>query len=348
MKRVVFYASSLYLSKLTGLGYYSYRFISDVVKLFPKNDYYLLGRKTPVHVPSDKIKIISEKNPLLAKLPNPVWFRYFSNRLITPLNPDYVFCLEPYTPLHVKAKKVIVVYDLVLYLYPESMQTKTYLSYRFFFKKAVKEADYIVSISQGTADKLFKILGKKADFIVRPKTDIQPVKDPPIYNFPYILSVSTVEPRKNIKSLIEAFINLKSRGELEGVKLVLVGKYGWKSKGLIETISKHKDYIIHTGYVDRHTLANLYTHARLFILPSIYEGFGIPVLEARKSGCCVITSDIPELQEACGKGCIYIKPTAEELEIAIKHFFDGKLRCDYTESQQENQQDVLSLGSLLD
>lgn len=347
MKKIGFFAPSLSLEKLTGIGNYSYRLISDIIKNFPKNSYYLLSRKPPIHIPDKRLNIVIEDNPLVSKLPNSLWFRYFSHKIINPLNLDVLFCLEPFTPLLVNTKKVIVVYDLVVYLHPDSMQTKTYINYKLFFKKAVLEADHIICISDSTANRLQTILGKRADFIIKPKTDIKPVNQPPIYNFPYILSVSTVEPRKNIETLIRAFINLKSTGNLESVKLVLVGKYGWKSKKIMKLIQSYKDEIIHTGYIDNQTLANLYTHAKLFVFPSIYEGFGIPVMEAKKAGCCVITSDIPELKEACGDGCIYIQPLLDQLQYAIDKFFKGEINCQYNKNEQSQENDIIQLRRIL-
>lgn len=328
--KVGIYAPSLTMPYLTGIGNYSFNLVKNLPLVFPNHHFYIISKKPLIHNPLPSTNVILEENPVLAKLPNSIWFRYFSFRYINKANFDILLLLEPFTPKFTRTRKVLFVYDLVLFVYPESMQLKTFLNYKLFFKKSISEADFLVSISRGTARRLKDILGKDVDAVVRPGVNITPYNPEPIFRFDYILSVSTIEPRKNIHSLIEAFVSLKNEKKLKGTKLVLVGKYGWKSEKIVKLLQDYREDIIHTGYVSREELFNLYSNAKVFVLPSVYEGFGIPVLEARMSGCCVITTDIPEIREACGEGCLYIKPTVDEIKSALDRFFSGNLNCDYS------------------
>lgn len=299
-----------------------------------------------LHKPLDDKHIIIEENRYLQKLPNSVWFRYFSYRYLKDF--DLLICLEPFTPKFTAIKKAVVVYDLVVFVAPKTMQKKTFINYKLFFEKSLREADYIISVSNGTKTKLYEVLGIHTDFVVRPASNFTPSKDPPIYNFDYILTVSTLEPRKNITSVIKAYISLKSSGKLKDTKLVLVGKVGWKNKELLSLMDKYRDDIIYTGYIDKNTLINLYTYAKIFVFPSLYEGFGIPVLEARKCGCCVITTDIPELKEACGEGCIYVSPTVESIQNAIYRYISGEISCKYKDNQDISwEKEISKLKPLL-
>ncbi len=130
--------------------------------------------------------------------------------------------------------------------------------------------------------------------------------------------MATWDPIKNLDLLVKTFINIKNQGLLPQYKLVLIGGKGWKYKNLVDRIAcNERDPIVSRGYVTNEDLPPLYTGAEIFIFPSIYEGFGMPVLEARACGTRVVTTDIPELREAGGSDAIYIKPTQESIQQGI-------------------------------
>ena len=133
---------------------------------------------------------------------------------------------------------------------------------------------------------------------------------------PYLLAVATWEPRKNLELLVKTFIQLKDEGKLEEYILVLVGGRGWKDKRLASLISGC-DSILPLGYVPDDLLPKLYSGADLFLFPSKYEGYGMPVLESLACGTRVVTSDIPELREAGGDEAVYVEPTADGIRQGI-------------------------------
>ena len=128
---------------------------------------------------------------------------------------------------------------------------------------------------------------------------------------PYILSLGTLEPRKNIDTLIKGFARLVQEQNLKDLHLVLVGTHGWQYEKIFDEISKSgsvKDRIIFTGYVDDADLAALYSAALVFVYPSFYEGFGLPPLEAMQCGTPVITSNTSSLPEVVGDAGIMLDP----------------------------------------
>jgi glycosyltransferase involved in cell wall biosynthesis len=115
--------------------------------------------------------------------------------------------------------------------------------------------------------------------------------------------VATLEPRKNLKRIIEAFNLLKEKD----LKLVIVGKSGWGQE-INKLNLNEKANIIFTGFADREDLSSLYSGAKCFVFPSLYEGFGLPILEAMKCGCPVVTSNLSSMPEVAGEAGILIDP----------------------------------------
>jgi glycosyltransferase involved in cell wall biosynthesis len=223
---------------------------------------------------------------------------------------------------------VTTVYDLAHLVVPETMKTVTYWAFRLFFARDVRRANVVLSISQGTSDRLFQMLGRRSDGVVLPA--VSPTFRPQSSEVvaatltrlgvkpPYFLAVGTLEPRKNLELLINVFAGLKSEGQLGSQQLVLVGGRGWKDLNLQRLLKQHSGSdVIPLGYVAEQDLPALYAGADAFVFPSRYEGFGIPALEARACGARIVASDIPEIKEAGGIGPLYIPPTPEALADAL-------------------------------
>jgi glycosyltransferase involved in cell wall biosynthesis len=124
----------------------------------------------------------------------------------------------------------------------------------------------------------------------------------------YLLAVGTIEPRKNLKRVIQAFLVLKRHRKNLADRLLIVGTKGWGYDDTVELMQRHTDSVQFLGYVSDHELQNLYRKAKGLIYPSIYEGFGLPVLEAMASGCPVVTSDRSSLPEIGGDAVLYVNP----------------------------------------
>jgi len=209
----------------------------------------------------------------------------------------------------IKSKIVVSVNDLFLYKsYPFNQTLKINLA-RHFNRNSIRKADAVIAISEFTKQEIietFNISERKIhvvycapnDFEVPPNGSDELLIEHYGITKKFILFVSTIEPRKNLLSLVKAFEMLKERYGIPE-SLVIVGQKGWGFKATLNYIerSKYKNYIIQTGYVPSSHLPAFYSLASLFVYPSFMEGFGIPPLEAMQFGCPTLTSNTSSLPE---------------------------------------------------
>ena len=232
-------------------------------------------------------------------------------------------------------KKIWLIHDLVWKLFPETTQINNTVINRLIVRN-MNRADLLLSVSDSTRNDLIDLLNisKKiltlhnaADRSIFHRADdasINRVKKKHGISKKYILSVCTIEPRKNLTALLEAYAMMDDGARHQ---LVLVGMSGWKNTSLYGLIENHpaKDGIIITGYMAMEELAPIYTGAEVFIFPSLYEGFGLPVLEAMQCGCPVISSTTSSIPEVAGDACILIDPhDIPGLASAIKKVLSGR------------------------
>lgn len=247
------------------------------------------------------------------------------------------------TPTTKKCKKVITFHDLSFERYPEFFDTQRKL-WHFSNKpqKQAREADCIIAVSESTAYDLYNIYGVDQQkikiiysgidekfFIAPTREELRQVKSK--YNLPekFILSLSTIEPRKNVSGIVKAFEIFKSAVSERDpdTKLIIAGKPGWLYQETFRTIknSKYKTDIIYIGFIDETDKPALYRLASLFVYPSIYEGFGFPVLEAMASGTPVITSAHSSLPEVVEYAALLVDPLkTSDLAWAIGEILDDK------------------------
>lgn len=215
-------------------------------------------------------------------------------------------------PLFYK-NQIITIHDLSFY------ENKKWFSkaYTFFYSVVTpilaKNAIKIITVSNFSKSEIIKYLKideRKVEIIYNAvanvvETRFDNSKISPIVNVilehKYILAVSSIDPRKNLQRLIDSFLEL----ELDDYKLVLVGK---TSSHFNIKLRSDSENIVFTGFVSDCDLSILYKKCEFFIYPSLYEGFGIPPLEAMKNGCAVVVSDIPSLKEVCSTAVLYIDP----------------------------------------
>ncbi len=223
-------------------------------------------------------------------------------------NSPYLLNLTGLSPL-LYNKTIMMVPDMSFMRHPEWFSFTYRLVYNYLYPINIKKAKRIITISEFSKKEIYDFFPKLERKIMITYCSISNIfnnlTNKQFYNFNYILAVSSLDPRKNFLKLVQAFNSMNTRD----IKLVIVGSENrlFANELLKEELSKNKNIIL-TGYVNDDDLKALYTNAKCFIYPSIYEGFGIPPLEAMACGTPVIASDISSLPEVCGEAAYYIDP----------------------------------------
>jgi glycosyltransferase involved in cell wall biosynthesis len=307
---------------LKGIGRYIWELCKALDRILPAAQFFLYAPK-PADVPviSRRWSIRVDDSPWGRRLTNNAWLVARAGLMSRRDNLDAFWAGTGLLPLvGLRARGILTVHDVVHKVAPETMDSHALWAARIFFSRSLAKADAIVSNSVGTANRLETNFRYRVAAVVRPGLSevFQPRSERCTravltryrVSRPYLLSVSTWEPRKGLEPLIRAFLRMKSEGMLANYKLLLVGERGWKDSSIIELV-RNSESVKSLGFVDDTSLAALYSAADAFIFPSTYEGFGMPVLEARACGARVVTSDIPELREAGGEDAIYVAPTEQ-------------------------------------
>ena len=212
----------------------------------------------------------------------------------------------------VAKRRVVTVHDLTYKRFPELLQKETLENLDRQMQREVAIADAIVCVSESTRRDLLRYYDADPARVHAILSGLgTPAVAEPVEGLPsrYILFVSTIEPRKNLGTLIEAYERLRDSGAYDG-SLVVVGKIGWKSESLVPRLRGRG--IVHLDYVPAPQLATIYERAEAFVFPSIYEGFGFPLLEAMARGVPSLAARSSSLPEIGGDAALYFDPTDAE------------------------------------
>lgn len=320
-----------------GIGRYTRRLVTALLELDQQNEYVLVvaGKaKTP------KVEFMSPTTPFFnrADYPNlrvimlplserlwailwhrlhlPLWVELFTGTLGVFHSPD--FALPPVR----NARTIVTVHDLSFLRVPQcsSPQLQAYL--REVVPKSVRRANMVLADSECTKSDVIELLGVEATRVkviyagvgqefhrVEDEEQLAAVRTR--YRLParFVLGLGTLQPRKNFERLIEAYALIRRQIDTE-MKLVIAGSPGWMYEGIFEKTRELdlQEAVCFPGYVADEDLPALYTLAELFVFPSLYEGFGLPPLEAMACGTPVITADVSSLPEVVGDAAWMVDP----------------------------------------
>jgi glycosyltransferase involved in cell wall biosynthesis len=243
--------------------------------------------------------------------PDPVWHLRAARRANAGCD-VYLSTNSYLTAAALRIPTAVIVHDLIAWRRDARPQRRAAAIERATLPLAVRRARVLQCDSEATASDLVERFPRAAS-----KTRAVPLAadrrfspDGPraeVEGRRYVLAVGTLEPRKNLPRLVEAFARLPESVREERL-LVLVGPLGWDTAETIGSLRRHSQLVRPLGHVDDDHLRSLYRGAELFAYPSLYEGFGLPVLEAMASGAPVLTSRASSLPEVAGDAAIYVDP----------------------------------------
>src|SRR5579872_893296 len=306
----------------TGIGNYIESLVQWIPQIAPQYEYFLYSNRGIKYAPISLDKLVRKRiNSFFSFCPGALWLLGRGAALARTDQVDVFWASTSILPIGLPATvlKVITVYDMVWLRYPETTTGYNLFLQKTFARKGIAEADIIVVISKSTQEELIQTLGvprEKTRLIYPSIADRYKPEDPEEaakyiatkYGVPgrYMATVGTIEPRKNLKVLIKTLKILKNNSQLL-CPLLVVGAKGWKNSHLFQEVKDSgltKDEIRFVGYVPDDDMPFFYSGAQIFLYPSMYEGFGLPPVEAMACGVPVIASNAQCMPEVLGDAAI--------------------------------------------
>jgi len=274
------------------------------------------------------------------KWPLPMWTQIRLSAEMIRNKPEIFFIPVHVLPLVHSKNSVVTIHGLEYEYYPKMYPLKHLKYLRWSTKYALKNARKIIAVSENTKNDLVKLYGANPEKIkvvyhgVEKGQSFQGIKGQSLKS-PFILYVGRIELKKNITGILEAYKILKKKYQVPH-KLILAGTEGYGSEEILKNV-KNND-IVFSGYVPEEEKMLLFKKAEMFILPSFYEGFGMPILEAQAANCPVITSNISSMPEVAGEGAVLIDPNDIEqiAEAMYKIICDKEFKKRLIQEGQQN------------
>lgn len=337
--------------KRTGAGVYAENLVRELPPLFQPGDrLFVLLQSDESILPE---MLAGTENVQLLTIPS----RFFRSRLVLMFFEQFVLpgillahrievlhSLHYTSPLWAPAARVVTFHDLTMVLWPQLHTLGRRIIMPLYMRHAWRTADIILFVSESTkrdADRIFlpsrrlravTPLGIGCDaFAEVPATEINKELATLSIRQPYLLFIGTVEPRKNLVRVIQAFERIA--GEFPDCSLLLAGKLGWGYEPVLAAIARSpfRERIRHLGYVPDRSRSILLCGCAALVYPSLYEGFGLPVLEGMAAGVPVITSNVSSLPEVSGDAALLVNPESVDdiaagLRIALGSSLADELR----------------------
>lgn len=329
----------------TGVENFVYYLILNLTKIDNKNTYYLYTNK---HLPQE---LISKDNFKEIYIPFPkLWNKFRLPLALLKFQPDVYLETSYMVPLFAPKKSIAVFHDLAWVKFPKAYSKAQIMSQEQTLSNITSRTEKIVCVSDSSKkdlDAYLPAIAHKTLVIHLAGTEslkkIDKPRDILNLNSKYFLSLGRLEERKNTLNIIKAFIQFKTNYQLHATnyRLILAGKPGYGFEVVADIIknSKYKDDIIIPGYIANDDLNDLLSGAAALVYPSLYEGFGLPSLEAMRAGTPVITSNTSSLPEIVGDAAILVNPEKiEDIAQALEKIAtDPKLRNSLIEKGLKQQ-----------
>ena len=302
----------------TGVGYYTEHLLHHLASQTTDRELTVVSNQPvePVRPLPSHVDVVAEPR----RVPRLLWIQTRAPAALRTIGADVAHFTNGMVPLMSPIPTVVTIHDVSLRLYPRHHPPRRVLLNGPLVALAARRANAIITVSQSAQDDIVRSYGvdpARVHVVYEAAApSFQPVRDPETlarvrrrYGLGdrVVLYVGTIEPRKNLPTLIDAFARRLHAGDLSH-QLVCVGPYGWKSHGIGAHIERSKlgEAIKFTGYVPFEDLPALYSLAEVFVYPSMYEGFGLPVIEAMACGVPVITGPASALAEVGGRAVMHL------------------------------------------
>jgi len=341
--------------QFTGIGRYASSLVKSLTKVDHTNTYFLYTtrgfRNVKKRIPQEGVQNFSVKFD---------WFKRGPDKTLKSI--DIYHALSPEIVPETGAKIIVTVHDLIYKTYPEGHTKETIALTDKQFNSFLSRASKIICSSENTLNDLHKYftvderkschihqgVDKEAFYhiddkqirIAQEAVRFKGIEDP------FILFVGTIEPRKNLKRVLEAFAQLKERKVFLG-KLAVIGMAGWKSEDIatfVEDLGIKND-VVFLGFVTNDELRAFYNLAEVFVFPSFYEGFGYPIVEAFSCGAAVVTSNVSSCPELAGDAALTVDPnSSQEIAEAVARIIqDSGLKADLKQKALRRAQEFDNL-----
>ena len=296
-----------------GIGRYAYEMLSHLYPLLEKHNVTVFlpnapRRDLPVETLAWRYKVCG---------PSKFWTFIGLPMALKREQLDVIFSPTHYIPRFTSVPRVMALMDVSYLKFPDLFKAKDLYQLRRWTAYSVVHAKKIITISQASKNDIIKAYRVPEDRVIVTypgfiMNNVLPTKTPKNY----MLSVGTLQPRKNYAKLIEAFsLFLKvNKQKFSDLQLLIIGKKGWMYEEILAAPKKFgvENRVTFLDFVKEEDLPGYYRHAICFALPSLYEGFGLPVLEAMAYKCPIVVSNVSSLPEIAGKAAVYVDPNSVE------------------------------------
>jgi len=309
--------------KLEGIGWFTYESLRRIVAKHPEHQFHFLFDRAfdPSFVFGPNVTPHVLRPPARHAALWYLWFEWSVPRALRNIKPDVFLSTDGYLSLAAACPQALVVHDLAFEHFPTHVDALSLWYYRHFTPLYADKAKSIATVSSYSKQDLVTLYdvdpakidvvynGANEAFRVLNPDEVAAVRQRYTAGQPYFFFAGAVQPRKNVDNLLKAFDHFKSLYRLPH-KLVIAGRFAWKTESVKRAYESmtHKDDVVLTGHLGRNELAAVTGAADALVYVSLFEGFGIPIVEAFQCNVPVITSNTSSMPEVAGRGGLIVDP----------------------------------------
>lgn len=309
--------------KMEGIGWYSYEVVKRMIEAHPEDEFILFfDRPDNDHFkfPRNTQKVILRppaRHPILFR----IWFNLSVKRALKKYKPDVFYSPDGFLSLTTNVPQVPVIHDINFEHHPEDLPNHFLKYYKTYFPKFVQKAAHIITVSEYSKQDICKTYnvepnkitvawnGASENYLPVSEEAKLLIRDKYAQGKPYYLFVGALHPRKNLKRLIQAYAQIMEEDSQHPYELVIVGEELWKNASTgLNIPEKTKDHIHFTGRLNLDELTLVMGSAAIFTFVPYFEGFGIPLVEAMRSGVPIVAGELTSLPEVAGDAALYCDP----------------------------------------